>query len=85
LIDNSDYKLVSNVRASKIDLSKITFLKKRVKKGAKSTLFSKSKQNNNFTFQKSCRVYIFYKKTMILGNGAKWNLRKDYEYNIIKK
>jgi len=47
--------------------------------------FSKSKQNNNFTFQKSCRVYIFYKKNKILGNGAKWNLRKDYEYNIIKK
>jgi len=22
---------------------------------------------------------------MILGNGAKWNLRKDYEYNILKK
>jgi len=22
---------------------------------------------------------------MILGNGAKWNLRKDYEYNIFKK
>jgi len=22
---------------------------------------------------------------MILGNGAKWNLRKNYEYNIIKK
>jgi len=67
-------------------LSKITFFKKKVKKGAKSTLFSKSKQNNNFTFQKSYRhVYIFYKKNMILGNGAKWNLKKDYEYNIIKK
>jgi len=22
---------------------------------------------------------------MILGNDAKWNLRKDYEYNILKK
>jgi len=22
---------------------------------------------------------------MILGNGAKWNLRKDYKYNILKK
>jgi len=22
---------------------------------------------------------------MILGNGAKWNLRKDYEYNIFFK
>jgi len=22
---------------------------------------------------------------MILGNGAKWNLRMDYEYNILKK
>jgi len=27
--------------------------------------------NNNFTFQKSCRIYIFYKKKMILGNGVK--------------
>jgi len=45
-------------------------------------LFSKSKQNNNFFFQKSCGMYTFYKKNMILGNGAKWNLRKDYEYNI---
>jgi len=25
-------------------------------------------------------MYIFYKK-MTLGNGAKWNLRKDYEKN----
>jgi len=49
-------------------------------------LFSKSKQNNSFSFQKSCRIYILStKKKMILGNGAKWNLRKDYKYNILKK
>jgi len=28
---------------------------------------------------------FFYKKNMILGNGVKWNLKKDYEYNILKK
>jgi len=64
-------------------LKKLPFLKKKVKKGAKYSLFLKSKQNN-FTFQKSCRIYTFYKKK-ILGNGAKWNLRKDYKYNILKK
>jgi len=42
-------------------------------------------QSNNFIFKKNCRLYIFYKKNMILGNGAKWNLRKNYEYNILKK
>jgi len=41
-------------------------------------LFAQSKQKNNFTFQKSCRIY-FLQKNMILRNGAKWNLRKDYE------
>jgi len=40
---------------------KLPFLK-RGKKKAKYTLFSKSKQNNNFTCQKSCCTYIFYKK-----------------------
>jgi len=30
-------------------------------------------------------VYILSIKNMILENGAKWNLRKDYEYNIFKK
>jgi len=60
-------------------------LKKKVKKGAMYTLFSKSKQYNNFTFQKSCRIYTFYKKKMILGNGEKWNLRKDYKNNMLKK
>jgi len=34
-------------------------------------LFSQSKQNN-FTFQKNCRIYTIYKRNMILGNGAKW-------------
>jgi len=43
-----------------MDLSKIIFFKKKVKKGIKYTLFSK--QNNNFIFQKSCRIYTFYKK-----------------------
>jgi len=46
----------------KIYLSKITFLKKKINKGAKYTFFSKSKQNNNFTFQKSYHIYTFYKK-----------------------
>jgi len=59
--------------------------KKKDKKKAPSTLLSKSKQNNNFTFQKSCRIYTFYKKKMILENGTQWNLRKDYKYNILKK
>jgi len=45
---------------------------------AGESLFSKSKQNNNFIFQKNCHIYIyiyiyiytFYKKK-ILGNGTK--------------
>jgi len=41
---------------------KLSFFKKKVKKGAKYMLFSQSKQNNNFTFQKSYRIYIFIKK-----------------------
>jgi len=41
---------------------KLPFLKKKLKKGDNYTLFSQSKQNNNFTFQKSCRIYTFYKK-----------------------
>jgi len=45
----------------KIYLSKFTFFKKKWKEGAKYTFFSQSKQNN-FTFQKSCRTYTFYKK-----------------------
>jgi len=40
------------------------FFKKMVKKGVKYTLFSQSKQNNNFTFQKSCPIYSFYKKIL---------------------
>jgi len=43
-------------------ISKITFFKKKIKKGIKYTLFSRSKQNNNFIFQKSCPIYTFYKK-----------------------
>jgi len=27
----------------------------------------------------------FLQKKKILENGAKWNLRKDYKYNILKK
>jgi len=46
-------------------LSKI-ILKKKVKKGAKYTLFSQSKQNNNFIFQKGSYIY-FLQKNMILG------------------
>jgi len=38
---------------------KLPFFKKKVKIGAKYTLFSQSKQNN-FTFQKSCCMYTFY-------------------------
>jgi len=34
-------------------------------------LFSQSKQNNDFPFQKSCRIYIFYKKNIILGKNLK--------------
>jgi len=46
------------------DLSKIIFLRNNLKKGAKYTLFSQSKQNNNFIFQKKCRIYTFYKKIL---------------------
>jgi len=44
---------------SKENLSKIIFFLKKGKKKAPST---RSFQNNNFIFQKSCRIYTFYKK-----------------------
>jgi len=43
-----------------------------VKKCAKYTLFSKLKQNNNFTFQKSCHIYIYFFLVMILLHMAKY-------------
>jgi len=27
-------------------------------------------------------IYFLQRKEMILGNDAKWNLKKDYKYNI---
>jgi len=46
-------------------------------------------QNQNRTIILSIKkavvyTYIFYKKNMVLRNSAKWNLRKDYKYNILK-
>jgi len=38
--------------------------------------FSQSKQNNNFI---KAVVYILSTKKYYIRNGAKWNLRKDYE------
>jgi len=56
-----------------ISIKNYLFLKKEKKRRqvyVKYTLFSKSKQNNNFTFQKSCRIYTFYKKNDI--SDRKW-------------
>jgi len=56
--------LVSKVNVfARLDiLSKITFFKKKVKKGPRTRSFRNQEQNNNFIFQKSCRIYILYKK-----------------------
>jgi len=55
------------VRAKRVSVvssiyKKLSFLKKKEKEGAKYTLLLQSKQNNNSIFQKSCSIYIFYKK-----------------------
>jgi len=54
---------------------KLPFLKKGKKKAPSP---------RSFPFKKAV-VYIFSTKKYDIRNGAKWNLRKDYEYNIIKK
>jgi len=49
----------------------------------------RSLKNQNRTiilpFKKVVVYILSTKKSIILENGAKWNLRKDYEYNILKK
>jgi len=64
-------------------LSKITFFKKKVKKVLSTSSFQNQNRTIILPFKKTV-VYILSVKKMILGNGAKWNLR-NYKYNILKK
>jgi len=71
-----------------LDLSKITFFKKKGLKKAPN-FFQNQNRTIILSFKKAV-VYILSTKKMILENGAKWNLwkkgrKKDYKYNILKK
>jgi len=61
-------------------LSKITFSKKKGKKRRQVHVLFHN-QNRVILPLKKAVAYTFYKKNMKLRSGAKWNLRKDYEYN----
>jgi len=55
-------------------------LKKKVKKKVPSTRsFFTIKTKQSFYLSKKLSYIYFLQKKMILGNGVKWNLKKDYE------
>jgi len=63
---------------------KLPFLKKDQKKAPSTRSFQNQNRTIILPFKKAV-VYILSTKKMILGNGAKWNLKKGYKYNILKK